>query len=50
MAKSMAGWFKKDVQLETKKAIPGPGTYEPNPSLIKEKTTNIFIGKRYDDE
>ena len=40
----MAGRFDKDNVLELKKKLPGPGEYNPNPSLVQEKTTNVFIG------
>lgn len=45
----MAGWYQKDILLEMKKSLPGPCEYKPNPDIIKDKTTNIFIGKRYED-
>lgn len=44
MAKTIAGRFKKDQLLEGNKDIPGPGSYDPSVSLVKEKPTNIFFG------
>jgi hypothetical protein len=46
----MAGRFKRDLLEETKKNLPGPGTYDPSTNLIKEKTKNIFLSQRYEDE
>jgi hypothetical protein len=46
----MAGRFKKDLLLENKKNLPGPGAYDPSSNLIKEKTKNVFLGQKYDDE